>query len=125
MEELYDRGVIEPRSRCDRAAIAARSSRDRGDLGADLSPIDRQAIDEALTPRSTPDRDPIVSRSWRKSRRKCGTSEAKLKLNTSRFVAELKPRLMSKEFLPRRLQTMPTTASNGHVKKALKASSLL
>ena len=118
VEELYDRGVIEPRSRRDRAAIAARSSRDRGYLGADLSPIDRPAIDEALTPRSTPDRDSIVARSWRKSWRKRGTSEAKLKLNTSRFVAELKPRLRPKESPPRRQQTAPTNASIAHDPRA-------
>ena len=68
----HDRTAVElrgrtPRSRRDRAAIAARSSRDRGDSGADLSPIDQQVIDDALTPRSTPDQSPITARLWRKS----------------------------------------------------------
>ena len=103
VEELHDRGAIEPRSR--------RSWRG---ISADLSPIDRQAIDEALAPRSTPDRDAIVARSWRKSRRKRGKSEAKLKLNTSRFVAELKPRPRPKGSPPRRQQTTSTIVSITH-----------
>ena len=79
----HDRTAVElrgrtPRSRRDRATIAARSSRDRGaieprssrdreDSRADLSPIDQQVIDDALTPRSTPDQSPIAARLWRKS----------------------------------------------------------
>ena len=66
------------------STIAARWSRDRGAIEprwrrfwrgivGDSSPIDRQAIDKALASRLTPDRGPIVARSWRKSRRKSGS----------------------------------------------------
>ena len=38
VEELHDRGPIEPRSRSDRTAIAERSSRDRGAFNAESTP---------------------------------------------------------------------------------------
>ena len=43
-----------------------------------------------------------------------GKREAKLKLKSSRFVVDLKPRPMPKESPPRRLKTAPTNASIGH-----------
>ena len=54
-----------PRSRSDRTAITARSSRDLGTYDVESSPVNRQAIDEGSGPRSWPDRGPIVARSWR------------------------------------------------------------
>ena len=55
-----------PRSRSDRTAIAARSSRDRRvDVGESL-PVDQTAIDGRPGPRSWPDRGAIVARSWPK-----------------------------------------------------------
>ena len=59
VEELHDRGAIEPRSR----GLGR-------EIGADLFPFDWQAIDEARASWLTPDRSPIVARSWWKSRRK-------------------------------------------------------
>ena len=64
-----------PRSRFDRTAIAARSSRDRGASVAELPPDDQTPINEwprrrlwpdcgAIVARSWPDRGPIATRSW-------------------------------------------------------------
>ena len=56
-----DRGRT-PRSRSDRTAIAARSSRDqRVDVGESL-PVDQTGIDGRPGPRSWPDRGPIVAK---------------------------------------------------------------
>ena len=96
-----------PRSRFDRAAIAARSSRDRGAYVAKSSLVDRTAIDEWPGPRSWPDRGPIVAK-----------FVAILKENWSQFVAkswsiqELRRR--PKEPLPIPLQTASTIASIAH-----------
>ena len=46
MEELHDRGSIEPRSRRDRAVIVARSSRDWGAYVVESPPFERRSIDE-------------------------------------------------------------------------------
>ena len=48
----------------DRAAIAARSSRDRIHYAAESIPLELTLIDEALGVRSTPDRSPIERKSW-------------------------------------------------------------
>ena len=61
-----DKAWKNPRSRSDRAAIAARSSRNHSIFVGESSLVDRQAIDEGTGPRSWPDRGPIVARSWRK-----------------------------------------------------------
>ena len=114
VEGLWKNSTIATRSSRDRGAIEPRSRGLGRENWADSFPIDRPVIEEALTPRSTPDRDPIVARSWRKSRRKRGKSEAKLKLNTSRFVAELKPQPRPKESPPRRQQTASTIVSITH-----------
>ena len=53
-----------PRSWLDRAAIAARSSRDRTSYAVESPLLDPTRIGEDLRPRSKPDRDPIVARSW-------------------------------------------------------------
>ena len=53
MEELHDR-----------SSIAARSSRDWGDYVVESPPFEQTMIVEASMPRSTPDRGPIVARSW-------------------------------------------------------------
>ena len=97
------------------STIAARSSRDRGTYDVESSPVDRQAIDEGSGPRSWPDRGPIVARSWPDRGRNHGYLEAKLKPNSHRFVAELKPRSMPTESPPRRHQTASTIASIAHV----------
>ena len=102
------------RSRSDRAAIAARSSCKHTSFVAQPSPIDRQAIDEGCRPRSWPDRGPIVARSWPYRGRNRGYLEAKLKPNSHRFVAELKPRSMPTESPPRRYQNASTIASITH-----------
>ena len=114
-----------PRSRSDRTTIPARSSRDRGTYDVESSPVDRQAIDEGSGPRSwpdrgpiaarsRPDRSPIVARSWPDRGGNHGYLEAKLKPNSHRFVAELKPQSMPTESPPSRHQTASTIASVGH-----------
>ena len=92
-----------PRSRSDRAAIAARSSRDHTSFIGESSPVDRQAIDEGSGPRSSRDRGGDR-----------GYLEAKLKPNSRRFVAELKPRSMPTESPAQRHQTASTIASIAH-----------
>ena len=63
-ETTWKNLVIEPRSRRDRAVIAARSSRDRMHAAAESTPLEPTMIEGAPGSRSTPDRDPIVARSW-------------------------------------------------------------
>ena len=103
-----------PRSRPDRTAIVARSNRNREEFVVESSPVEPMVIEEGLAPRSTPDHDPIATRSWRDRGGNRGKSEAKLKLKSSRFVADLKPRPMPKESPSRCLKTAPTNASIGH-----------
>ena len=55
-----------PRSRSDRTAIVARSSRDRKVYVGESLPVDQTAIDGRHGPRSRPDRGAIVARSWPK-----------------------------------------------------------
>ena len=66
VEGLWKNSTIATRSSRDRGAIEPRSRGLGRGIGADSFPIDRPVIDEALTPRSTLDRDPIVARSWQK-----------------------------------------------------------
>ena len=57
LEEIHDRGAIEPRSQCDRAAIVAPSSRNQRH--------DHQTMFiRELRSRSTHDRGLIAARSW-------------------------------------------------------------
>ena len=101
------RTPIVARSWPDRGAIGARSCHDWTSfrLGIILNwedggwPRSKSTIDA----QSWLDRGPIVP--W---------SELVLKRNWSQFCAESKQHPRPKEPLPRRLQTMPTTASNGH-----------
>ena len=69
-----------PRSRSDRTAIAARSSRDRGSFVVKSPPrsLDggRWSINTTIDVRSWPDRGVIVARSWRNRR----SLKVKLKL---------------------------------------------
>ena len=69
----WKNSMIAARSSSDRGAIEPRSRRFWRGIVGDSSPIDRQAIDEALASQLTHDRGPIVARSWRKSRRKSGS----------------------------------------------------
>ena len=97
VEELHDRGPIEPRSRRDRAAI--------GELkGCKSPPRDRRTIDDLPGLRSRPDRGPIM-----------GLLEAKiaaiLTRNRSEIVADSKPirklRLQVMKLPPRRMDSAP------------------
>ena len=63
-EMTWKKLAIEPRSRRDRAVIAARSSRDRTHSAAELIPLEPTMIDGAPGSRSTHDRGPIAARSW-------------------------------------------------------------
>ena len=54
-QTMEDNRERTPRSRFDRAAIAARSSRDRGAYVVESPPFKRTAIDERSGPRSWPD----------------------------------------------------------------------
>ena len=65
-----------PRSRSDRTAIATQSSHNRGNFGVESLPWDRTAVDYSPVPQSTPDRDPIVARSWPDRGENGGQSEA-------------------------------------------------
>ena len=115
----HDRGPIKPRSRCDRTAIAVLS------LGNCLQSIgrrstkdrdhDRGLIAARSGPQSWPDRSSIVARSWPDRGENRGYLEAKLKPNSHRFVAELKPRSMPTESPPQRHQTASKIASIAHV----------
>ena len=103
-----------PRSRSDRTAITKRSSRDRASCLVESPPRSSYdscwSINTTIDARSWPDRGAIVL-----------LFEVKLKRNCKGIVsthhqirAELKPRPMPKESLPRPLQISPTTASIGH-----------
>ena len=109
VEERFDRGPIEPRSRRDRTAIAARSNRDCGAIEprscsfsggiASRRPDDnRQSTTTKIRARSRRDRGPIVAGSRRKS---CLFS----KQNWSSFPADLKPQSHA-------LETASTTLEN-------------
>ena len=107
MEELHDRGPIEPRSRRDRAAIGLLSA----------SPY-FQAIGERSTAYQDFDRGPIVARSWPDRGPIVGLLEAKiadiLKRNRSKIEADSNPirklRLHVMKPPPRRMETASTTA---------------
>ena len=89
------------------AAIAIRSSRDCASFVVESPPRSsyggRWSINTMIVARSRRDRGPIVV-----------LFEVKLKLTHHQIGAELKPRPMTKESLPRPLQITPTTASIGH-----------
>ena len=87
VEELHDRGPIEPRSRRDQTTIAARSSHDRAAFVVESPP---RASDGGCWNINTT----IDTRSW-------FFWEAKLKPNSSPIGAELKPPHRPKEPLPR------------------------
>ena len=82
VEERRNHGPIEPRSRSDRTAITARSSRDRGSFVVESPPRssygDRWSINTTIDVRSWPDRGAIMARSWRD--RGSFASEIKAKL---------------------------------------------
>ena len=103
-----DQAAIEPRSRCDRAAIAVLS------LGNRLQSIGRRSMKDQDHDRG-PIAGPIVARSWPDRGGNRGYLEAKLKPNSHRFVAEIKPRFMPTESPRRRHQTASTIASIAHV----------
>ena len=65
VEELHDRGPIEPRSRRNQAAITARSSRDHASFFVESSPRALIGIDWGLRSRFTHDLLTIVARSRR------------------------------------------------------------
>ena len=94
MEELHDRGAIEPRSRCDRAAIVAPSTRNRSDDSPTWSDgvwlMTRITIDA----RSWPDRGVIVVPLKWKLRRIYRTSGSHDTARGNRFhdLAKLLPR---------------------------------
>ena len=67
MEELHDRGSIEPRSRHDRAAIGELQWRNRLQTIGSRSMSDQDDDCGPIAGRSWPDRDLIVARSCRKS----------------------------------------------------------
>ena len=100
-----------PRSWLDRAAIAARSSRNRTPYAAEIPLLDPTWIGDDLRTRSTPDRNPIVAWSIRKSRRKLWLIIREIEAD---LPGNWSPRHRSKESFPRRPQTTPTTASIGH-----------
>ena len=67
-----------PRLQSDRTAIAARSSRDRGEFIVESPPRDRTPTDGESIPQSTHDRGPIALRSWPDR----GSFEAKIKADS-------------------------------------------
>ena len=82
--------------------ITVQSSRDRAaiallSLGNRLQSIGRRSMKD-----QDHDHGSIAARSWRDRGGNRGYLEAKLKLNSRRFVAELKPRSMPTESPPRR-----------------------
>ena len=89
MEELHDRGAIEPRSRCDRAAIAPPSAWNRSGEFPTCSDGSRQSIHATIGSRSWPDRGAIVADRGEKMWLDCGVLEDKLKRNCSEIEATL------------------------------------
>ena len=94
-----------PRSQCDRAAIAARSSRDLIAFVVDSFQPDQTTFPGASGAQLTPDRSPIAARSWLIVAKIVAFLEANLKPNPSGFFAELKPRRHTQRLVP-------TTPSN-------------
>ena len=103
-----------PRSRPNRTAIAARSSRDRSSFSVTICPRDRRVIDGLPGLRSRPDR----GRSWPDRGPIVGLLEAKiadiLKRNRSKIEADSKPirklRLHGMKPPPRRMDSAPRPA---------------
>ena len=62
MEELHDRGAIEPRSSRDRAAIEVIRARDRSGLVSFRSASDRRSSSIVINARSRPNRGTIVAK---------------------------------------------------------------
>ena len=84
VEEVHDRGAIEPRLRCNRAAIVTPSLRNHlHDL--------QKAINGGLRSRSTIDRGPIASPSWPDRGAIVVLLEAKLKPIQCRIEATMPP----------------------------------
>ena len=96
------------RSQPDRAAIEEILSWDRRGFVSNRSAGDRRRTSTTIDARSRPDHGAIVAKIAAEIVAKI---EAKLKPNSRRFVAELKPRSMPTESLPRRHQTASTIAS--------------
>ena len=67
VEELHYRGPIKPQS-----------WRDWGDFAVESLLVERTAIDESLAPRSTPDRGPIMARSWQNRGKNHGKNWSKI-----------------------------------------------
>ena len=80
------------RSRCDRAAIVARSNRDLTAFVADSFQLAQTAFPGASGARSAPDQSPIAARSWSIVAEIVVFLEADLKPNSCGFFVELKPR---------------------------------
>ena len=106
VEELHDRGAIEPRSRCNRAAIVAPLAWNRSDDSPTWSDGERLMTRITIDVRSWPDRGTIVARSWRDR----GPFEAKIETNLPQIR---EPRHRPRESLPRPCKTASTIASNG------------
>ena len=104
---VWKNSTIAARSNRDRGAIEPQSRRVRRGIVAGRTDGDRRRVSTTIDARSRPDRGGNRGENR-------GKSEAKLKLKSSRFVVDLKPRPMPKESPPRCLKTAPTNASIGH-----------
>ena len=101
VEELHDRGLIEPRSRRDRATIVNPTTWKRLHDLQTTSKVDRDQDQTTIVARSWPDRGLFLKR-----------SQSNSPLIPGQSVAKLKPRSMPRESHPRRHQTASTTAPN-------------
>ena len=118
VEELHDRGPIEPRSRRDRAAIGGLTwGNRRQSIG--WRPTDGKDHDRGpIVARSWRDRCAIVARSWRDRGAIVARSWPKWWLVRANSKRNLRPiwelRVRPKEALSRPCKTAPTTASIAH-----------
>ena len=118
MEELHDRGPIEPRSRSDRTAIAARSSRDRGAFSAESTPQGPDVIFvrmcSEIDAQSTHDQATIVVDRGR-SRRKAwpGGNRIHGEIKANSWPISKRQR-RPKESLPLPIKPPPRSPSIGH-----------
>ena len=118
MEELHDRGPIEPRSRRDRTAIAARSSRDRGAFAAESTPQGPDVIFvrmcSEIDAQSTHDQATIVVDRGR-SRRKAwpGGNGIHEEIKANSWPISKRQR-RPKESLPLPIKPPPRSPSIGH-----------
>ena len=106
--------TIAVRLSSDRAAIAARSSRNHSFFVGESSLVDRRRNGTTIVARSWPDRGAIVARSWPDRGRNCGDLEEKLKPWSSPIRRDIEATIHAHGIALTKTQPTLTTRSITH-----------